>query len=315
MSDIPAHIGPPSREAALVGARRRPVLDGRRILAIAMVLPATLLMLAVTLYPLIIAVQMSFMQWKVTSPVRRLVGLHNYTQLITADARFLNSIQVTVLIVFTALALEFLFGLGLALLFWGEFRFKRLLTTLMLIPMMISPVVVGFTARMGFTVSYGFVNQILSWLTFSKVEIQWLSDPGLAPIAIILADVWQWTSLVFLILLAGLMSLPQAPLEAARVDGASSWQSLRYIVLPQLRYFILVALLIRGLDLLKLFDVILLATRAGPGIATETITVYIYTLAFRFFNLGYAAAAAFLLLIGTSILATVAINQLRRQAV
>ena len=118
-----------------------------------------------------------------------------------------------------------------------------------------------------------------------------------ARVVIILADTWQWTPFVFLIIFSGIMSLPTEPIESARVDGANSWQIALYIVLPQLRYILLVTFLIRALDLLKLFDVILLTTRAGPGIQTETISVYLYELAFRFWSMGNATAGSFILLI------------------
>jgi multiple sugar transport system permease protein len=173
-------------------------------------------------------------------------------------------------------------------------------------------VVVGFTARMAFTDSYGFVNQVLSLFVPGDVDAQWLSDPTLAPIVIIAADAWQWGPFVFLLLLAGLLASSGDEVEAAVVDGANTWQLYRHIVLPGMKYILIVALLLRGLDLLKMFDVVALATRGGPGIATETLTFYIYNLAFKFFDLGYAAAAAMLMLVGVSVVAGLAVRTLVR---
>jgi multiple sugar transport system permease protein len=200
----------------------------------------------------------------------------------------------------------------MAVVFWRTFQRVRWVATLILLPMMIAPVVVGFTARMAFTDSYGFVNQILSLFVPGDVSAHWLSDPTLAPIVIIVADAWQWGPFVFLLLLAGLMASTGDEIEAAVVDGAGPWQLYRYIVLPGMKYIIIVALLLRGLDLIKMFDVVALATRGGPCIATETITFYIYNVAFKFFDLGYAAAAAMLMLVAVSVLATFAVRSLMR---
>jgi multiple sugar transport system permease protein len=266
--------------------------------------PSVLLLLFLTVYPTLSALYMSFHQWEATMIERPFVGLDNYQNLLTDDDRFSNAMLQTLIIGGVALILQMVTGLALALLFSGEFQGKKVLTTIYLIPMMISPVVVGFTARMAFTNQYGFVPQILNWILRQETGILWLSNAYWAKVVVILADTWQWTPFVFMILFSGLATLPYEPYEAAQVDGANSWQIFWYVTLPQMRYILLVALLIRGLDLLKLFDVVLLSTRAGPGTATETISVYIYNLGFRFWSLGYASAASFLLLIVVVIIAT-----------
>jgi multiple sugar transport system permease protein len=179
--------------------------------------------------------------------------------------------------------------------------------------MMIAPVVVGFTARMAFTDSFGFVNQILSLLVPGEVDAQWLSNPTLAPIVIIAADAWQWGPFMFLLLLAGLLATTGDEIEAAVVDGAKARQLYWHIVLPGMKYILIVALVLRGLDLLRMFDVVALATRGGPGISTETLTYYIYNQAFKFFDLGYAAAAAIIMLVGVSVLVTFAVRSLVRR--
>jgi len=276
-----------------------------------MVAPAFVLLLWMTAYPLGYAVYMSVHNWQLTFPGRPWIGIDNYRELILDDPRFVNAIERTAIIGFSALAIEFVVGFTLALFFWTAFRGTRWLATIVLVPMMISPVVVGFTARMGFTDSYGFVNQLIGLFIGHHPSIQWLADPTLATIVIVLADVWQWTPFVFLIMLAGLMSVSDELIEAARVDGARRLQVLRYIVLPSMRNIIIIALILRGLELVKLFDVVQLTTRAGPGIATETISSYIYQLGFKDFNLGYAAAASFVLLVGVSVLVFGAVRMLQ----
>jgi multiple sugar transport system permease protein len=282
--------GPASWRSWLRGLRARPA-------PWLLVAPSLLLLLVMTVYPTLSTLYLSLHRWEATMIDRPFIGFDNYARLVSSDARFHNALVQTVIIVGVALLLQVLLGFALALLFDGEFWAKGLLTTLYLVPMMISPVVVGFTARMAFTNQYGFVAQIINTILPGDTKIQWLADPFWAKVVVIVADTWQWTPFVFLVLYSALLSLPQEPFEAAQVDGASYWQAFWHITLPQMRYALLVAVLIRGLDLLKLFDVVLLSTRAGPGTSTETVSIYIYHLAFRFWSLGYAAAASFLLLL------------------
>jgi multiple sugar transport system permease protein len=295
------------------GARRSRLARPRlRWLLIA---PAVLLLIAFTVYPFIYALFVSTHTWKVTYPVKPYIGLENYRHLLVDDDRFINAIERTAIITVAALAIEFVFGFVMALLFWRAFHRVRWLATLILLPMLISPVVVGFTARMAFTDSYGFVNQILSLLVpGGDVSPNWLSSPTLAPLVVILADAWQWGPFMFLLLLAGLLSTNPEHIEAARVDGARDAQVFRYVVIPAMRYVIIVALVLRGLDLVRTFDVVALATRGGPGIATETLVYYIYNLAFSFFDLSYAAAASVLMLLGVSVLVGLAVRSLVRGA-
>lgn len=278
-----------------------------------LIAPTVILLAAMTTFPLLYAVYISFHKWKTTYPVRPWVGTENFTRLL-GDDRFINSIENTLKIGGAALVIECTLGLGLALLFWHLIQRARWIVSFVLLPMMVAPVVVGFTARMAFTDSFGFVNQILSFVLPGEVSPQWLSDPSLAPWVIIIADVWQWTPFVFLILLAGLLSVPEELLEAARVDGAGPWQVFRFITLPAMKYILIVAVVLRGLDAIKMFDVVQLATRGGPGVGTETITVYIYNLAFKFFDLGYAAAAGLLMLIGVSVIVGLAVRTITKGA-
>jgi multiple sugar transport system permease protein len=136
----------------------------------------------------------------------------------------------------------------------------------------------------------------------STAALTWTSSPRLAMFSIIAVDVWQWTPFMFLILLAGLQAIPQEPYEAALIDGSSSWQTFRHVTLPLLKPAILVALLLRTMDLLRVFDQVFILTEGGPGFATETLSLYIYRTAFRFSDFGYAAAMSFVLLLITNII-------------
>jgi multiple sugar transport system permease protein len=277
-----------------------------------LIAPSMVLLLGMTVFPLLYALYISTHTWKTTFPFKPFVGLDNYVEMLGGEERFWNAVVKTFVIGGGALAVELLFGLVMATVFWRTFQRVRWVATLILLPMMIAPVVVGFTARMAFTDSYGFVNQVLSLLLPGEVSAQWLSDPVLAPIVIIAADAWQWGPFMFLLLLAGMLSVSDDTIEAAVVDGARPYQVFWHIVLPSMKYIVLVAAVLRGLDLLRMFDVIALATRGGPGTATETLTYFIYNLGFKFFDLGRAAAASVLMLIGVSVLVLVAVRSLLR---
>ncbi len=279
-----------------------------------LVAPTAALLAFVTLYPVLQAFYMSLHRWVATLPGRPFVGGENYLRLLE-DPRFFSAMNRTLLFVGTALLLEFLIGFGLALLFWESFPGRALVTTLLLIPMMIPRIVTGFTARMAFNAEYGFVNQILSLFYPGTVSMDWLGNPEYAQLMIVLADVWQWTPFVFILLYSGLVSLSTAPYEAARIDGANTWQRFWHVTLPRMRYIIVVTLLIRGIDLVKLFDKILVSTSGGPGRATETIGVYIYYLGWQFWDMGYAATVTFGLLIGIVVVAMGSIQLFLRRDV
>ena len=262
-----------------------------------LVIPPIILLLLLTVYPILDALYTSMHQYDAMIAEKPFIWFDNYKNLIFEDERYQNALYVTLLFEVITISIQMVLGLFLAFLFSGDFKFKKIITSIYLVPMMVSPVVEGFTARIAFTNDFGFVPQIINIVLQEEIFIPWLSNGFWARVVIILADTWQWTPFVFLIIFSGIMSLPIEPIESARVDGANSWQIALYIVLPQLRYILLVTFLIRALDLLKLFDVILLSTRAGPGIQTETISVYIYNLAFKFWSMGNATAASFILLI------------------
>jgi multiple sugar transport system permease protein len=228
---------------------------------------------------------------------------------IAVDPQFLWAVGRSLFITVVAVGLEFLLGLGLALLFVEKFPLKSLFNTIFLIPMMVVPAVAGYMWFM-LLQGNGPLNGVLSILSGQNVAIPWLTDPTVAVISVILAEVWQWTPLMFLILLSGLVSLPEDQLRAATMLGATWWQKFRYIMLPMLRPVIIIALIIRAMEAFKLFDLPFLMTRGGPAQATETISIYMYKLGFNNFRWAYAAAGAVLILILITILANYALRPL-----
>lgn len=301
----------PEQRAALGGsavAARPPqtgvsldLQNNSKFLQILYIAPIQLLLIFMLVFPFLLELYLSFTQWQPTfgnwweAP---LVGFSNYIDLIVENERFRGALLRTLFIAVVSLAAEFALGLGLALILVKSFPGKRLIFSLFLVPMMMMPIVVGYDFYMLFQRT-GPINQMLGWLVPGDVVIDWLSRPGTALAAIMIAEIWHWTPLFLLIMVSGLAALPPNPLRAAQVLGASDWQIFRYLVLPMLRPMILIAFAIRGMEVIKVFDEVFIMTRGGPGVATETISLYLYQLAFRDFRLGYAAAAAFIVLILT----------------
>jgi len=221
------------------------------------------------------------------------VGLQNFRRLM-GDANFASSLETTLVFTISATGLEFVLGLGLALLLKQEFAFQGIIRSSLIIPMAIAPVVVGIMWRLLYNADVGLFSFTTQALTGHSVRV--LSSTTLALPALILVDVWEWTPFMFLLLLAGIQSLPQEPFEAARVDGASAWNIFLHLTMPMLRPVIVVALLIRALDAFTVFDQVFVLTQGGPGTATEVATLMVYKTAFRFSQFGYAASMAVALL-------------------
>jgi multiple sugar transport system permease protein len=284
-------------------------------LARILTLPGQVVSLIVLVVPLLVAFYMSFTNWSPTHGsllAAEFVGFDNYKELLVYDTRFVEAVIRTLLISVICLALEFVFGLGLAVLFLREFRGKSALFSIILMPMMILPVVVGYTFWMLFQ-SNGPINQIIELLLGHDPHIQWFRSSTLAFVTVIVTEVWHWTPLFFLILLSGLNSIPENPVRAAVILGASPRQVFWRIVFPMLKPVIIVAFVIRSMEIIKLFDEVFMLTRGGPGTSTETISLYIYKLAFSDFQLAYGAAAAFLVLVGTLLLIHLLLTPVRDQ--
>jgi len=240
------------------------------------------------------------------------VGLYNYLYAFTSDAVLRIAFINTVIVVTVAIATEFALGMTLAILLSSEsIRFKGIFRTCLLAPMLMTPVVVGVLWRFMFHPTFGIVNYVLGLLGIGAM--QWLSDIRLALGSSIIVDVWQWTPFMFLVLYAGLQSIPREPQEAAQIDGASRWYILRYIVLPMMRPIITVVVIFRMIDLFKIFDIIYVLTRGGPGDATEVLTLYIFRVGLNYYYIGRAAALSWIFALGLSALAMVYVRMMRAE--
>lgn len=254
--------------------------------------PAFVVMLAIFVYPLGYSFLMSFFRWDLSGSAP-FIGTGNYTDELFGR-QFNQALRNQIIFSVVSITVEVVAGMAIAVLVNGELRGMRLARTLLLVPPMIAPAVVGLNFRWLFNTQYGLVDALLRM--FNLPSIPWLSDPTWALVSVIIADVWQNTPLMVLLFLAGLQSLPQEPLEAATVDGAGPWQRFWHIVLPLMRPVIMIALMLRIIDTFRTFDVVWLMTQGGPGGASNLLTVYAYLLAFQAVDFGHAAAVSYIAL-------------------
>ncbi|GMA15154.1 sugar ABC transporter permease (plasmid) [Deinococcus metallilatus] len=274
-------------------------------------LPALAALFALTILPLLFNLILSTQDRSVSDALpSRSVGLGNFVQAFQ-DPRFWNATKLMFEFTLIAVPLQMLLGLGLALLLNRHMRAQGLVRAAVLLPMISTPVAVGLIWALMMDPNLGVLNYFLQTLGLGRSL--WLADPRLVIPALALVDIWQWTPLVALILLAGLQTMPDDPFEAARIDGASSWQAFRYITWPLLQPALFAALTIRLIDALKTFDIIEVMTQGGPGNASETLNVYAYHTGFEFLRVGYTASLLTLLLVIVAVVA-IGVNLLRRQA-
>ena len=270
--------------------------------------PAVFILLFIGLFPLIYSLVVSFQNINMMEEDTSFHGLMQYGYLLQ-DLRLWQSLGHTLLITAIALPIELLVGLAMAFLFLERLPGRPIFVSLLVLPTMIAPIVAGATWRLLFDNRYGPINQVLGWIAGEPMTVLWIIKPNLVYPAILLAEIWQWTPFMFLILLAALSNVDKNLTEAAEIDGASYWRIFWRIVLPAIWPVMTVALLIRGLDLFRLFDVVWALTKGGPGTMTETISVYTYIQGFRQFETSYTAAIAFLVIV---LLSVVVIFALRR---
>lgn len=285
---VSAKVAKPETEAA--GLRRK------RLIPWMFVAPCLIVILLVTIFPVLYSLGLSFTKWEISLPDKPFIGFGNYIELFET-ARFWHSLWITAIVVVVGVGTEMLLGFSLAQMLVGEMRGKRIIVAALLLPVMVMPVVVGYTWRLLWDAQYGPINQIIGWIIGRPFTYTWLAKPLTAMVAILVTEIWQWTPFMFLVFLSGLAVLDLEVFEAADIDGASGWDKLRYLTVPLMRPIIIVALLIRGLDALKFFDVIFTLSGGGPGNSTETLSFYIYQVGYQFFRLGYGAAASFVLLV------------------
>jgi multiple sugar transport system permease protein len=288
-----------------------PILHSDRRLRIQLVLPAIIGIWLVVGFPLLYAFYVSLHDYVLSRGGIKGLNPGNYTQ-IFSDQLLVGATRNTIILTISVVVLEFLIGFGLALLLNNKrLRGRDLYLLVLLIPMLMPPITVGTIWRLLLHPELGIVNYFLGLMGLPQPA--WLGDPRLAMITIIIVDIWHETSFILLILLAGLTSLPDELYEAAMIDGANSTQQFRFITVPLMMPTILVAILIRMIAALKTYDLVYILTRGGPGIATETISYYIYRVAFVFLDMGKSSAMSFLLLV-VIILLTLVLMRIMRTA-
>jgi multiple sugar transport system permease protein len=273
------------------------------------VLPAVFLLLLIGLFPFVWTLVVSFQNVSMLEEDHSFSGLVNYARLLD-DLRLWQAIGHTLLIGALALPIELVLGMAMALLFLERLPGRQIFIALLVLPTVISPIVAGASWRLLFDNRFGPINQIVGWLTGEPTALLWVVSPVLVYPAILLCEIWQWTPFMFLILLAGLSNVDPSLKEAAQIDGAGWWRIFVSIVLPVIFPVMAIALLIRALDLFRLFDIVWALTRGGPGTMTETISIYAYVLGFEQFETSYTAAIAVLIIVILSLAVTVALKRM-----
>lgn len=266
-------------------------------------LPATIFILVMMAFPVLYTVWVSFTDWSVSSGGDiNFIGLKNYVDLFQ-EPRFYNAVKMTFYFTTLAVGVETILGVAIALILNREFWGKGIAKTILLLPMVATPVAIGLAWTLFYEPTIGLANYTLKGMGFEGSN--WLASKDMVIPALAIVDIWEWTPMVALIVLAGLASMPTEPFEAAKVDGATTIQTFRYITLPLLYPTILIAIVLRSIDAFKTFDIIYTMTAGGPGFASETLNIYAYTLGFGYFKFGMASSALAALLaivLGFSIL-------------
>ena len=256
--------------------------------------PGLFVLIGILIFPIIFTIRLSLSGWNSYTPEMNFIGITNYIRLFTDDPRFWESFFRLSFLSVTTVILQYIIGFSLALMVWRDIKFKRFFRVMFLIPMMTTPVIMTVIWRTFFHESLGPVNDLLG--TFG-IGPKWLSDPATAKITVIIVEVWQWTPFMFLLLLAGLLSLPKEPFLAAAIDGASAFRKFVFVTFPLMAPISIGAIIIRLIEASKIMDTVFVLTSGGPGTATETSSFYIYIKGLREFQMGYAATLSFTYLV------------------
>ncbi|ADG83105.1 binding-protein-dependent transport system inner membrane protein [Thermincola ferriacetica] len=272
-----------------------------------MLLPALIVFAALGVYPTIEALYTSLTRYNLTDPAagKVFIGLGNYLHLVK-DVRFWMALARAVEFVAVSVSISFVLGLMIALILQKTKWFQGFFRIVFLVPMVIAPTISTLNFKFMYNYNLGIINKLLQAIGLDKIDF--LGNPSLALWSAVAVDVWQWTPLVILVLLSGLEALPREPFEAALIDGASGWQVFRYMTLPLLNRFIVVVLIIRAMDALKVYETIQLMTAGGPGNASETLNTYLATVGFQWFDIGYASALGIFALYFTTFLAMILVK-------
>jgi multiple sugar transport system permease protein len=275
--------------------------------------PAAAITFVGLVYPTVRLLWLSFQDWSLGTPIESasFVGFDNYLWLL-GDPSFWESLSVTLRFAVSVVVVEVALGVSLAVLLDRELRGLSLFRTIFILPMMVAPIVVGLTWRFMYNEQFGTFTTFLRSVGLPNVH--WLSSPDISLASVIIADVWQWTPFIFILCLAALQSLPASAIEAARIDGATRWQTVLYVKLPLMLPVIVIAALLRLIDAFKVLEVIYIMTEGGPGLSTEIMSLHIYKTAFVSQQLGRASALSTMLLLivlGLT-LAFVIVNKIRQ---
>jgi multiple sugar transport system permease protein len=283
----------------------------KRRTAFLLIAPAVLVLLVINLFPIIYAVYISFHHWTLARPQPpRYAGLFNFEEALIDD-RFTNAVVVSLTFVALAVIVEFLLGFLMAFVFNTRLRGLVSLRKITMLPVMVMPLVVGLVWFYMFNENFGAINWLVVALGGERVPF--LTDDVLALWSLVIADVWQWTPFVMLVLFAALQSLPEYVYEAGRMDGLSEWQIFWRITLPLLRPAIWVVIILRIVDAFRMLELVFMMTKGGPAGYTEVLPWYLYTTGFLSLDLGYAAAMAVLMLILVTIVSQLFVRQLAKE--
>lgn len=275
-----------------------------------LLLPTMVVLLAVNIYPLLYSVYVSLTNYKLTSAsTPDFVGLQNYISLVQ-NPDFLKAMLNTLIYVLFAVSIEIVLGLAIAMLLYRLGKAGNYLLSAFLLPMMLTPVIIGIMWRFMYNYDFGMINAFISSLGFAKYTF--LSNKELAIIFLAMVDIWQWTPYAVLLLFGSLQSLPKDQLEAGSIDGANAFTIFRKITLPFLSQTLTICILIRMIDSIKEYDKVYTMTQGGPGNATETASFFIYRQAFKFFNTAEASAASIILLVITVVVSNMFLKRMRK---
>jgi len=274
-----------------------------------LIAPTVVFLFLVVVYPMIYSLYLSTTNFDLSSGERSFIGVDNYVQIL-GNVAFFQSLGITLTLTAVTVSCSLLVGLGLALILNRYTKGRAVILPLLLTPMMLTPIVVGLMWAMMYNADYGVFSYLLSLLGFERRS--WTGDPSTALLSVIVTDIWEWTPFMMILLLSGLQSLPQEPYEAAQIDGASKLQTLRFITLPILMPTIMVAVIFRTLDAMKIFDIVYTLTAGGPGTTTEVVSLFVYRTGFRFFHMGYAAALSWVLLVVAIVISQIYVKLIRK---
>lgn len=263
----------------------------------------------IVIYPMLCSLYLSTTNFDLSSGEQSFIGVENYLEILR-DIEFFESLGITLTLTAVTVSGSFLIGFGLALILNRYTKGRAAILPLLLMPMMLTPVVIGLMWAMMYNADYGVFSYLLGVVGVERRS--WTGDPSTALLSVIVTDIWQWTPFMMILLLSGLQSLPQEPYEASQIDGASKLQTVRFITLPMLMPIIMVAIIFRTLDAIKIFDIVYTLTAGGPGTATEVVSLFIYRTGFRFFHMGYATTLSWVLLVVTIVISQIYIKLIRK---